>query len=88
MSWLGKLAVGSVVFLSAFLLLSPALLLYLAPLGKVQSAIVVVTFVFIFTLSLSLVHDIRMDSVLVGVAAFMAVLVTFLANLGSNCSQQ
>lgn len=86
-TWVGQLVVIFIVLLSVFLLLSPALLLYLVPLTKAQSAGVAVSFVFTFTLCLSLVRDIRLDNVLVGVAALMAVLVTFLANLENNCSQ-
>ncbi|KAK3684784.1 hypothetical protein B0T22DRAFT_442020 [Podospora appendiculata] len=74
----------TVMALALALLLSPIIVLYLVPMRKAASAGVVVAFGFLFTLAMAIVPGIALDSIFIGLSAYMAVLVTFLANLQGN----
>ncbi|KAI1377282.1 hypothetical protein F4677DRAFT_415789 [Hypoxylon crocopeplum] len=69
-----------VAFASGVLLLSPVAILFLVDLSRVQSFAVVVVFLFAFVAALSSLNT-NWDTILVGLSAYMAVLVTFLSNL-------
>ncbi|KAK0635394.1 hypothetical protein B0T17DRAFT_39984 [Bombardia bombarda] len=70
-----------VVAVPLVLLLSPVGILYLGDLSKGWSALVVLIFGLVFTTAMTQVPAITLDTILVGLAAYMAVLVTFLANI-------
>lgn len=69
-----------IVLLTLGMLLSPMLILYLATLEKWHSALVVAIFCIISTTGMALQSEKPMR-VFLAVSAYMAVLVTFLANL-------
>ncbi|KAI0119606.1 hypothetical protein F4814DRAFT_412607 [Daldinia grandis] len=69
-----------VVFISGVLLLSPVAILLLVNLSRAQSFGVVVSFSFAFVAVLAWLNC-NWDTILVGLSAYMAVLVTFLSNL-------
>jgi len=69
------------VSLTLTLLLSPMLLLFLADLSKWQSSLVVILFGIVATTGMSVVHHGRSGNVFLAITAYMAILVTFLANL-------
>ncbi|KAK3327177.1 hypothetical protein B0T19DRAFT_484337 [Cercophora scortea] len=86
--WLKILITIPVMALALAQLLSPVIVLYLVPMSKAASAGVVVAFGFAFTLAMTMVPGIALDSIFIGLSAYMAVLVTFLANLnlqGGQC---
>jgi hypothetical protein len=64
----------------SLLILVPVGILYLGGLSKPASFVVVVVFSFIFATAMLTVEK-RLGHVLVGVVAYIAVLVTFLANV-------
>ena len=72
------------VSFSVLLLLTPVGILYLVDMTKSQSAGVVVCFVFVFSVAISLVPGTKYDKILVGLSAYMAVLVTFLAQVSGS----
>lgn len=68
------------------LLLSPMLILFLANLSRWQSALVVIVFSIVSATGMSRLHHVKSDTVFIAMSAYMAVLVTFLANLqGGQC---
>ncbi|KAL7625510.1 hypothetical protein AAE478_004730 [Parahypoxylon ruwenzoriense] len=69
-----------VAFTSGVLLLSPIAILFLVDLSRAQSFGVVVSFLFLFVAVMSSLNT-NWDTILVGLSAYMAVLVTFLSNL-------
>ncbi|KAI1654060.1 hypothetical protein F4813DRAFT_372027 [Daldinia decipiens] len=69
-----------VVFTSGLLLLSPVAILLLVNLSRSLSFVVVVVFSFAFVAALTCLKS-NWDTILVGLSAYMAVLVTFLSNL-------
>ncbi|OTA98632.1 hypothetical protein M426DRAFT_17230 [Hypoxylon sp. CI-4A] len=69
-----------VAFISGVLLLFPVAILFLVELSRVVSFVVVVVFIFAFVTVMSKL-DANWDTILVGLSAYMAVLVTFLSNL-------
>lgn len=69
-----------VAFTSGVLLLSPVAILFLVDLSRAQSFGVVVAFIFAFVAIMSSLNT-NWDTILVGLSAYMAVLVTFLSNL-------
>ncbi|KAF3069004.1 hypothetical protein GL218_08223 [Daldinia childiae] len=69
-----------VVFMSGVLLLSPVAILLLVNLSRAESFIVVVAFNFAFVAALACLNC-NWDTILIGLSAYMAVLVTFLSNL-------
>lgn len=69
-----------VAFFSGVLLLSPVAILFLVDLSRGQSFGVVVVFLLAFVAVLSALKT-NWDTMLVGLSAYMAVLVTFLSNL-------
>jgi hypothetical protein len=75
------------VSLALLPLLTPVGILYLVPLSKGLSAVVVVLFGIAFATFLSRLDNITIDTILVGLSAYMAVLVTFLANVQGNQCQ-
>ncbi|KAK3373624.1 hypothetical protein B0T24DRAFT_679035 [Lasiosphaeria ovina] len=74
----------SVVLITIVLLLTPMVLLYLTNIGKGLSVGIVVIFGVSFTSIMASLPDIKLDTVFIGMSAYMAVLVTFLANLQSQ----
>ncbi|OTA61229.1 hypothetical protein K449DRAFT_434992 [Hypoxylon sp. EC38] len=70
----------TVAFASGVLLLSPVAILFLGNLTKVGSFGVVVGFMFLFVAVMSWLNT-NWHTILVGLSAYMAVLVTFLSNL-------
>ncbi|KAI2773462.1 hypothetical protein F4815DRAFT_488216 [Daldinia loculata] len=69
-----------VAFMSGVLLLFPVAILLLVNLSRAESFIVVVAFNFAFVAALAYLNC-NWDTILVGLSAYMAVLVTFLSNL-------
>ncbi|KAI0381740.1 hypothetical protein F5Y04DRAFT_254254 [Hypomontagnella monticulosa] len=69
-----------VAFTSGVLLLSPVAILFLGDLSRGASFGVVVAFIFLFVAVMSSLNT-NWDTILVGLSAYMAVLVTFLSNL-------
>ncbi|KAI0849939.1 hypothetical protein F5Y00DRAFT_261047 [Daldinia vernicosa] len=69
-----------VVFASGVLLLSPVAILLLVSLSRAESFVVVVAFDFAFVAALTWLKC-NWETILVGLSAYMAVLVTFLSNL-------
>ncbi len=72
---------GVLVLVSELLLLMPVMILYLGSMTKVQSAVLVALFGTIFSFTIALVPGSTFYERLVALSAFMAVLVTFLAQL-------
>ncbi|KAI1138874.1 hypothetical protein F5Y05DRAFT_382710 [Hypoxylon sp. FL0543] len=72
-----------IAFGSGALLLSPVAILFLADLTRPQSFAVVVTFMFTFVAVMSYLNT-NWHTILVGLSAYMAVLVTFLSNLAQG----
>ena len=60
------------------------LILYLAMPSKAISAITVLIFTFLFSTAMSFVPSVKVDTLLVGLAAYAAVLVSFLSNLAAG----
>lgn len=73
-----------VVFASGSLLLTPVLILYLAMPSKALSAVTVLIFTFLFSAAMSFVPSVKVDTILVGLCAYTAVLVSFLSNLAAG----
>jgi hypothetical protein len=69
------------VSLAVGILLIPVLLLFLVNMPKQVMAWIVFGFVLAFSITISVVTDAKVHEVLVGTAAYAAVLVTFLGNL-------
>lgn len=67
--------------LAVGILLIPVLLLFLVNMPKQVMAWIVFGFVLAFSITISVVTDAKVHEVLVGTAAYAAVLVTFLGNL-------
>jgi hypothetical protein len=74
------LTISAVIF-SLLVLLAPVAILYLVNPRKGVSAAIVLLFGILFTVVISNVQDIKLETVCIGLSAYMAVLVTFLANL-------
>lgn len=74
-----------IVAASGALMLSPVAILYVAQLTKSQSIGVVVLFATAFTISMSLIHGMKADTIFLGLSAYLAVLSTFLANIQGGC---
>jgi len=70
------------VCLAVALLLTPVLLLFLVSMSRGAMAATVVGFVLAFAVIMSVVTDAKAEQILIGTAAYAAVLVTFLGNLG------
>ncbi|KAK3326548.1 hypothetical protein B0H66DRAFT_163977 [Apodospora peruviana] len=82
------LPTGMAVSLALTLLLCPMAILYLANLGRGYSALVVFLFGMLFTLILTQLPRIKLETIFLALCAYMAVLVTFLANLQGSQQQQ
>ena len=83
---LRKLLSAGVVAACLILLVAPIVILYICKLSKAQSIGVVVAFAVLFIIVISQVPGAKTDRTLVGASAYLAVLVTFIANLqNSNC---
>ncbi|ORY71678.1 uncharacterized protein BCR38DRAFT_480171 [Pseudomassariella vexata] len=78
--WLQRVSEGILALFSIVILCSPVAILLLASLSKETSLAVVVGFGFAFVIVMTSM-GVKFDTVLVGLSAYMAVLVTFLANL-------
>ncbi|KAI1407020.1 hypothetical protein F5Y13DRAFT_183736 [Hypoxylon sp. FL1857] len=72
-----------VAFASGVLLLSPVAILFLVDLTRAESFVVVVVFMFTFVAVMSSLNT-NWYTILVGLSAYMAVLVTFLSNLAQE----
>ncbi|PVH76149.1 hypothetical protein DL98DRAFT_592485 [Cadophora sp. DSE1049] len=73
-----------VVFFAVLVLFIPVILFLLTSMGRACMAVVVLAFVFIFSVMMSLLMDAGDKEMLVGTATYCAVLVTFLGNLQRN----
>ncbi|KUJ14420.1 uncharacterized protein LY89DRAFT_784367 [Mollisia scopiformis] len=69
------------VFLAVIILFIPVILFFLTPMSRVWMAVVVLAFVFIFSVMISCVTDAGDKEIFIGTATYCAVLVTFLGNL-------
>lgn len=65
-------------------MIAPVAVLFLAELTNPQSIVVVVLFAVVFTVTISF-NGIRADNIFLGLSAYLAVLVSFLANLQGGC---
>lgn len=87
--WFKAVSTAVVAFLVLFLLLLPVALLYFLEPGKAVSFTVVIIFSLTFTVALSVVPTVRLEVILMGLSAYAAVLVAFLANFqGGSCGVQ
>lgn len=73
-----------VVFIAVLILFVPVILFLLTPMSRAWMAIVVLTFVFVFSGMISLLTDAGVPEIFVGTATYCAVLVTFLGNLQNS----
>jgi hypothetical protein len=84
--WFKAVTAVVIGLLGLVLFLLPVAVLYFLEPGKGLSAALVIVFGIAFTVALSLVPGIRLDVILVGLSAYVAVLVAFLANFqGGQC---
>ncbi|KAK3378228.1 hypothetical protein B0H63DRAFT_525471 [Podospora didyma] len=75
-----------VVLISSVILLSPVLILYFSNATKAWSAGVVLLFVLVFTTIMATLPNMKIDTIFIALSAYMAVMVTFLANFqGGQC---
>ena len=70
-----------VVFLAVLILLIPVILFFLTSMSRASMTVVVLTFVFLFSVMVSLLTDAGVQEIFIGTATYCAVLVTFLGNL-------
>jgi hypothetical protein len=82
--WIQNALSTLAVTLCLILLLAPVIVLYLGKLSRNQSTGVVVAFALLFVVFISIVPGAKTDVTLVGASAYLAVLVTFIANLENN----
>jgi hypothetical protein len=73
-----------VVFFAVLVLFVPVILFFLTSMSKAWMAVVVLSFVFIFSVMMSLLTDAGVQEVFVGTSTYCAVLVTFLGSLQSQ----
>ncbi|KAL2260003.1 hypothetical protein VTK26DRAFT_6125 [Humicola hyalothermophila] len=87
--WVRAVSAATLVFVGLTLLLLPIAILYFLEPVKGWSFAVVIVFSLAFTVGLAAVPTIRTEVVLMGLSAYVAVLVAFLANFqGGNCQCQ
>ncbi|KAK4213323.1 hypothetical protein QBC37DRAFT_374116 [Rhypophila decipiens] len=82
---LRTISISVIVCLTLGLLFTPMLILLLAPINKWQSALVVGFFGVVSATGMSSLPRIKTVEVFIAMSAYMAVLVTFLANLSGQC---
>ena len=70
-----------VVLFAVLVLLIPVLLFLMTSMSRACMAIVVLLFVFIFSIIMSLLTDAAIPEIFIGTSTYCAVLVTFLGNL-------
>lgn len=70
-----------VVFFAVLILYAPVVLFLLASLDQLCMAVVILAFVFVFSIILSLLSEARVMDIFLGSATYCAVLLTFLGNL-------
>lgn len=71
----------AIVFLAVSVLFIPVVLFLLTTMSRTWMSVVVLTFVFLFSIIMSLFTEARVQEIFVGTATYSAVLVTFLGNL-------
>lgn len=74
---------AAIITFCGLVFLLPVLILFLIPLTKVQSAAAVISFVVFFAMCMTIISD-KLETIFVALCAFLAVLVTFLANFQSS----
>jgi hypothetical protein len=72
------------VLIAVLVLFIPVILFLLTSMNRACMAVVVLSFVFIFSVVISMFTDARDKEIFVGTATYCAVLVTFLGNLQSS----
>jgi len=70
-----------VVFFAVLVLFIPVILFLLTSMSRASMSVVVLSFVFIFSIMMSLLTDAGVQEIFVGTSTYCAVLVTFLGNL-------
>jgi hypothetical protein len=73
-----------VVFLAVLVLLIPVILFLLTPMSRACMAVVVLAFVFVFSIMMSLLTDAGIQEIFVGTSTYCAVIVVFLGNLQNS----
>jgi hypothetical protein len=73
-----------VVFLAVLVLFIPVILFFLTSMSRAWMSIVVLAFVFVFSIMMSLLTDAGMQEIFVGTSTYCAVIVTFLGNLQNS----
>ena len=71
----------AIVFLAVSVLFIPVVLFLLTTMSRTWMSIVVLTFVFVFSIIMSLFTEAGVQEIFVGTATYCAVIVTFLGNL-------
>ncbi len=69
------------VFFAVLVLFIPVILFFLTPMSRAWMAVIVLAFVFMFSVMISLATDAGDNEIFIGTATYCAVLVTFLGNL-------
>jgi len=70
-----------VVFFAVLVLFIPVILFFLTPMSRAWMAVIVLAFVFLFSVMISLATDAGDNEIFIGTATYCAVLATFLGNL-------
>lgn len=84
--WFRVLSVLTFALLGLFLFILPVTILYFLEPGKEWSAGLVVMFALVFTVILSLVPRIQLETILIALATYVAIMVAFLASFqGGQC---
>lgn len=78
------IVVIAIVLAAGALLIAPVAVLFLAELTNPQSIAVLVLFAVAFTVTISL-NGVKADNIFLGLSAYLAVLVSCLANLQGGC---
>jgi len=75
-----------VVFLAVLVLFTPVILFLLTSMSGACMSVVVLAFVFVFSIMMSLLTDAGIQEIFVGTSTYCAVIVTFLGNLQKSGS--